>query len=553
MSNYLEDLKKKVSKEKLEDLYCNQLLGKMKCAEALGIKYNAVINLIKEYNLVQDTHAAKSKSNKEVKNREYNKIKERISKEILYNYYIIGDHTYEETYKHFGLSEWVFDRLLKEYSINKDKKLSCLKGLQTKYKKAGSKEEYFKNLDKNRKINIIDKYGSLDAYYQQVVDKMQETIYNKYKVVNTSALREIAIKRSETRAKCKSFDGTSFDSNWEKDIYEYCLRNNIPIKKGPSIKFKYNNKTYSTSIDFEIDGVLMEVKGSHLLSGCFDYRKYAIPITEKLKVYRENNVILITNSASKNLFKDSNGLRYDKQALVGVDISLFQNPKFPYRIDRPECFYKVRVNNQLSCFEAFNDEKLRWKMIKNRIKYVGGFIDNKSILTAMNVTRICKQPSWFSKEFAKNIIKKYVTTNIIIDPFAGWGMRCDAAKELGVKYLGVDLNEELVKWHQELNRNIILGDAINFSSDQECSVFICPPYQDKEIYFENQNCNLTQCDWLKIVMKNISNAKEYIMVCKVVDTGWEKYIKEIKINKSHFGENKEYVLVLSQNERQNII
>lgn len=34
------------------------------------------------------------------------------------------------------------------------------------------------------------------------------------------------------------------------------------------------------------------------------------------------------------------------------------------------------------------------------------------------------------------------------------------------------------------------------------------------------------------------------MVCKIVDPGWEKYIVEVKENKSHFGLNKEYVLLV---------
>ena len=60
----------------------------------------------------------------------------------------------------------------------------------------------------------------------------------------------------------------------------------------------------------------------------------------------------------------------------------------------------------------------------------------------------------------------------------------------------------------------------------------------------NQDIKTTQCEWLNIVMQNIPNAKEYLMVCKIVDEGWEKYIVEEKINKSHFGVNKEYVLLI---------
>lgn len=34
------------------------------------------------------------------------------------------------------------------------------------------------------------------------------------------------------------------------------------------------------------------------------------------------------------------------------------------------------------------------------------------------------------------------------------------------------------------------------------------------------------------------------MVCKIVDPGWEQYIVDTKKNKSHFGVNNEYGLVV---------
>ena len=117
-------------------------------------------------------------------------------------------------------------------------------------------------------------------------------------------------------------------------------------------------------------------------------------------------------------------------------------------------------------------------MILNRINYSGGFIDAKQVLTAMNVTRTCKQPSWFSKQLASRIIQQYCTSNVIVDTFAGWGMRHDAAIELGKQYIGLDFNKELVDWHQEHGRNILWGDANQFRYEEECSVFICPPYSD---------------------------------------------------------------------------
>ena len=173
--SYIEELKQKVSKQQLEELYCNQLLSRIKCAETLGITYNAVINLIREYNLIQDKHAAKSKSNSEVKNRYYNQVKERISKEILVKYYIQEDHSYDDTYKHFGISEWIFDRLLKEYNIKKDRKETSKKSVKTRIEKGGGVENYNKQQKEKSDQTKIEKYGSLEAYSNYISSKCQTT------------------------------------------------------------------------------------------------------------------------------------------------------------------------------------------------------------------------------------------------------------------------------------------------------------------------------------------------------------------------------------------
>lgn len=46
------------------------------------------------------------------------------------------------------------------------------------------------------------------------------------------------------------------------------------------------------------------------------------------------------------------------------------------------------------------------------------------------------------------------------------------------------------------------------------------------------------------IMSNVPNASRYIMVCKSVDPEFEKYVVESKENKSHFGSNSEYVVVV---------
>lgn len=346
-------------------------------------------------------------------------------------------------------------------------------------------------------------------------------------------------------------------NNLNKEVvYDFFDRNHIKIEKDIEVPI---NDNQIMKVDFKVENILFDIiditKDDYIDSD-------GISLYTKKDVYKKNHIVAITGSDRGALFGkpnglESNGLKYLKkcpQPLIGVDINLFDNPEFPYRKDRPKCFYDVRVNKQMSAHEAFFNEDIRWKMIINRVLYSGGFIDAGQVLQALNISRTCKQPSWFSKEFAKRIILKFATTDTIVDPFAGWGARCDASKELHKIYIGTDLNEELVEWHHEMGRdNIQIGDATQFKHDGICSVFICPPYQDVEVYFDSQNSELTQCDWLKICMENIPNANEYIMVCKVIDKGWEKYVVDIKTNKSHFGKNNEYIIVVPQSEKMNCI
>ena len=406
------------------------------------------------------------------------------------------------------------------------------------------------------KSTCLERYGK--PSYSQTKEAKQryyDTCMQKYGVSNPSMLPESHRKASYARTKIIASDGTKLDSSYELLFYEFCLSLGLTVETQIPIQFEYKGETRTTLIDFRVNGMLFETKGSHLLQGCFDH-VVPVPIDKKLEVYRQNHVIIVTdlNDFTEELFKDSNGLKYDDASLIGVDIELFTDDvRFPYRNDRPKCFYDVRVNHRKSAYEAFYDREIRWKMIMNRIQYVGGFIDNHKILYALNVTKTCKQPSWFSKSYAKYLINKYITSDIIVDPFAGWGMRCDASIALNKQYIGIDANPEVVKWHKEHNRPIGIGDARTFKYQGKCSVFICPPYQDVETYFEGQDTDTTQCEWLKIVMQNVPNASEYLMVCKTVDDGWDQYIVEEKINKSHFGINKEYVLKIPAEQYDNII
>lgn len=415
---------------------------------------------------------------------------------------------------------------------------------------------------KTREATMMERYGTK---YLFTSESFLQHIKEDFGVDNISQSAEVRSRIARSNKCIEACDGTIVESHYEKLVYDFCVRNHLNFIYQPThIDYQYQGDR-RTFIDFCIEGVLFEIKGGHLMHDL--YEEVEVPIAAKLEVYKKNHVVVITDKDASDMFgkpnsTESNGFKYGNKCpnpLIGVDIELFKsNPDFPYREDRPHCFYDVRVDGQKSSHEAFYDEGIRWKMIMNRIQYSGGFIDGKQVLNALNITRTCKQPSWFSRTLAREILSKYSTSDTIVDCFAGWGAREQSTHDLKKWYIGIDLNTDLVKWHHQQGRgDITLGDARTFKYDKECTIFICPPYSDPKTgrCFEDYNFEgfterakaLTQCEWLKIVMNNCPNFKEAIMVCKIVDPGWEQYIVDIKKNKSHFGVNNEYVLVVPGN------
>lgn len=178
--SYIEKIKLLVDKESLRKYYCEDFLNVEKCANVFGVTCHAIQVLLKEYNLQRDKHEAKSKTNSIVKNRYYNEVKQRVTKEILEQFYIIEDNSYENCTKEFNISGWILDRLLKDYGLHKDKKISCKRSVLTRRENAGGKEEYAIKQIAKSKETIIQKYGSIENFYQKRKEKTENNNIEKY-------------------------------------------------------------------------------------------------------------------------------------------------------------------------------------------------------------------------------------------------------------------------------------------------------------------------------------------------------------------------------------
>ena len=144
---------------------------------------------------------------------------------------------------------------------------------------------------------------------------------------------------------CKAIrgsDGTPLDSSWEKLVYDFWCALGISVERNVPIAYMYNNASHVTYVDFRVNGVLYEVKGPQLLTPEATSPS-GVPISAKLQVYKEHNVVVISDTSVRHLFADG--------FLVGLDLDLFR--------DIPGSSY---------------DAKSRWTIIEYLIKHKKGFI-----------------------------------------------------------------------------------------------------------------------------------------------------------------------------------
>jgi len=177
-----------------------------------------------------------------------------------------------------------------------------------------------------------ERYG--DNYGAIIAEKARKTYQKRTGYSHQIYNIETHYKRAKTRNHIASKDGKSFDSYYECQVYDFVF--DIPeinIDTQIPIKYVYQNTNHQTWVDFRINNILFEVKGSHLLLGVYSYT--GIPIEIKLGVYENNNVVVITNNN-----KDTRDKINKYKNLIGIDINLFDD-KLPLQ-DRTKIWAKIQ-------------------------------------------------------------------------------------------------------------------------------------------------------------------------------------------------------------------
>ena len=375
------------------------------------------------------------------------------------------------------------------------------------------------------------------------------------------------------------YDDLYFHSSWE--VYYYIYQKEIlknDIKRGKIFEYMSDEKIHRYECDFEVNGENIEIKGNQYLDSnndlIFPYINQTKVDAEKMqnrwndkqKCMEENNVKVISKEEMKIIIKIVD------EKYTSNYVPLFKTDmKFPYINDLfydksdmgiirhfHKSIYHARRKKELSPFEAWQDKNLVKKCALNRLKYVGSCRPN-DIVQGFNVAKIAPKVSVFDSKLAEDLIKKYLSdVRCIFDPFSGFSGRMIGAFRCDKIYYGKDINKTHIQESNEIisylhgksslevqQEDIFNANVRNFLGlKNKYALFTCSPYEDKESWNENDK-NLTCDEWIDVCMKKYKLHK-YLFV--VDDTKkYKDFIVEILENKSHFGKNNEYVILIENN------
>lgn len=207
---------------------------------------------------------------------------------------------------------------------------------------------------------------------------------------------------------------------------------------------------------------------------------------------------------------------------------------------------------ELSPYEAWQDDDLLLQIIQNRVIYQTHLNPNK-ILQGFNIAKKAAKVSVFSAGRAKMIVCKYLNEfDTVFDPFSGYSGRMLGTISAGKRYIGQDISlihtnesKNIIDYLKansfNINANITQENVLTSRGEYPC-LFTCSPYSDKE-QWEDVPVDTRSCDdWIDVCLNNFE-CKRYVFV--VDETiKYKKYVVDTITNKSHFGSNTEYVIII---------
>ena len=504
--------------------------------------------------------------------------KERLQKRTEYN---LKHYGVKNSYQREDVKKKIKKTCLEKYGVENpsQSKLIQKKCQQTCLKKYGVEYSFQSENNKQKaKETMRRKYG-VDHIMQnpEVVEKIRLKIKLARKKASKKA-QETCLRKYGVRHQMQNIDIQNsikkkyfykeqrFDSSWELAFWIYNVENGFNIKRCTrSFEYYYNDKKHIYFPDFEIDEKLYEIKGLQFFEDKNPSKKMINPFNRnkdglfnaKYECAKNNGVIFITDC---KLY-----IKYVENKYTKDFLSLFSNKlKFPYPNQNLEdtsydgiirhfhkSIYEASRKGQKSPLEAWKDKDLILKSALNRLKYVKKCTP-EDILRGFSVAKIAQRVSLFSSSLANILIKTYLNDiNTIVDPFSGFSGRLIGAELNNKTYIGYDINEKHVQESNEIIKylnfkksqvsieNILKKDYIE---EYDC-LFTCPPYGGKEHWNINNDEIEKTCDeWIDLCLEKYK-CKKYLFVVDKTEK-YKNYIVEELDKKSHFGNIKEYVILI---------
>ncbi|MGM9544324.1 MAG: hypothetical protein ACI3T9_05010 [Romboutsia timonensis] len=271
-----EDIVKKVDKKELEKLYLYDLLSLEEISKRLNICNSSVKKLLVYYNLTRNTSKVQSQAQSN-KNTKLKQLQITLTRDIIYNWYIVEDNSYKDAPKYFNISQYQFDNLCREYNIKKDKSLVNKKKLNNKYLEYGNEENYKKHLQEKTRNTHIEKYGSEENYIKHLREKCTKSWANKTgkemrqhaetisiakRSLPENAVNEAKIKRRKTLnlkyGVNNSYALATFKSSSNPNkLFEKKLQEHNIFNYSKEFILKDTDKFYR--YDFKVDNNLIEI------------------------------------------------------------------------------------------------------------------------------------------------------------------------------------------------------------------------------------------------------------------------------------------------------
>lgn len=407
----------------------------------------------------------------------------------------------------------------------------------------------------------LEKYGSENPFSSDTIKaKILETNLSKYGVRSFSQTSDFAKYHKSSYL----YDGIKFDSSWELIFYIYQIDHNNTISRcDKKLEYEYKGEKHFYFPDFDVNGKLYEIKGDqfwkddgtmqnpydHSMDSLFE-AKHQCGLRNNVTFIRKNEIIEMNKYITEKYTSDYIGLFKENIDFPFINQNFNDTSDFGVIKHFHKSIYYATKKGKLSPFDAWMDKSLVKKSAINRLKYVGKCTPH-DIVQGFSVASIAPKISVFKPTLAKRLIQKYLNDySEIFDPFSGFSGRLIGAQNCNKHYIGQDINNfhvsesnEIIAYKSYTNATIKLQDILTDTPHEYECLFTCPPYGGKEHWNKSNDEIEKSCDeWIDICLEKYK-CKKYLFVVDKTEK-YKNNVVEVITNKSHFGINKELVILI---------